>query len=401
MMPAKLRFPKAGVTYTFNNNKFTLTEGQGSFPNHTISTSIINGGADGEYYKISIKGIEKDELPVLKDFRLTFDTDVSKEDIEKVKSYLENPPSGQSHPTTFLSGPGCGVGTTHICLKTITTVKGGSRNLSAYLFQTIPLNKGIIISGNTAALNGTLDGFIQSESALAVGNLVGTSVNGETISNYDKDRISTINWTKIGSTLINQFNSNKSYNANEVIIYNDANWNLNSADKYIPHKLDMNTFSTPPEGRLWNVFVDSPDGFYKIGQDEKKGTTFSGAGTISVRRHATEGSMPVKFLGGVSCASGTRFALITEGDIVFEAPSNGNLKIDCGTYISLGGNIIFGNNDIKKGTVNGIFIAKGNILLPNPGLLTETFNINPDTNILKNPPVLLRELLKIVFGTSS
>ena len=159
---------------------------------------------------------------------------------------------------------------------------------------------------------------------------------------------------------------------------------------------------------MWNVYVDPSrpqnhwrNDFYNIGKNKNIGTLFSGAGTVSVRRTGTEGPMSVTVHGGVPCAPGTRFALITKGNIVFDTPADGELNIDCGAYVSLEGDIIFGNNDIKKGTVTGIFIARGDILLPDPDRLTDTFNINPDTNILKNPPVLLRELLKIVFGSSS
>lgn len=408
MMPKQLSFPQAGVVYDFNpsQGQFVLTAGDGLFPNHRITTTTDNSG-HGTAYIITITGFVIGELPILKDFRLTFAEPVSKNSIDQLADYLGGHalPSG----TARLSNSNCENGaSSHICLETVTKVQVPGKTLNSYLRQTIPL-KGIRVSGNSAALNGTLDGFIQSGTALAVGKSVGTIEDGQIVTGYDNNRISPINWTNIGSKLIEQFDSNKSYNKNEVAIYNATNWNLNSKNSGTPADEASNTFSTPPEGRLWNVYVDPSkpqnqwrNDFYNIGKNKNVGTLFSGAGTVSVRRTGTEGTMPVTVHGGVPCASGTRFALITKGNIVFDTPADGELKVDCGAYISLDGDIVFGNDgDIKKGTVRGIFIARGNIVLPDPNKLTETFSINPDTNILKNPPVLLRELLKIVFGSSS
>ncbi|MEK7202355.1 MAG: hypothetical protein AAB669_02415 [Patescibacteria group bacterium] len=409
MTPDKLTFPQSGVVYTFNGEKFEPEQGQ--YLDHKVTVTTkggppINGSTAGDYFLITISGFKKDEPPKAKDFQLTFIPTVNKNNINKLEDYLKR----RSRDTAYLSDSGCSNGSqSHICLKTITKVSVSGRTLpEADLFQTIPL-KGIIVSGNSAALNGTLDGFIQSGTALAVGKSVGTVVDGRVISGYDNDRISPINWTNIGGTLSNQFSLNRLTNVTRANIYNDEIWNLNSIDKFSPQDPLRNTFSTPPEGRLWNIHVDpansNSNGFYHIGREnDSRPINFSGAGTISVSDINTNNPSDIAVVihGGVTCAPGTRFALVTKGDIIFTTPPNGDISIECGSYTSLNGNIIFGNNSvIKKGTVNGIFIAKGDILLPDPDRLTDTFNINPDTNILKNPPVLLRELLKIVFGVSS
>lgn len=406
MTPQQLSFPQLGVVYTFNPNQgqFNLTSGGGLFPNHRVTTTSVNS-SHGAAYIITITGFVLGELPILKDFRLTFAEPVSRNSVDQLKNYL----ASNSINSARLTGTACaGTNGSHICLDTTTKVVVPGKTFESHLRQTIPL-KGIIVSGNSAAPGGTLANFIQTGNALAIGGGTFLSLDGgKTLSEYNSAN-SSIDWTNIGGELIDQFDSNKSYNKNVVAIYDNPNWNLNSRDKDTPSDTGRNTFSTPPEGRLWNVYVDPSkiqnwwrNDFYNIGQRKAAGTTFSGAGTISVRRTVTEGPMSTLIHGGVSCAPGTRFALITKGNIVFDTPTNGELKVDCGAYISLDGDIIFGNDGVvKKGTVNGIFIAKGNIVLPDPDKLTETFNINPDTNILKNPPVLLRELLTIVFGSSS
>lgn len=405
MTPAKLTFPQSGVVYTFNGEKFEPENGL--YLDHKVITTELGSGA-GTYYVITIKDFKIDEKrpPDINDFRLTFQPTVSNNDIKSVESYLRNPLNFV--PTARLSGPGCdtsGGKKSHICLETSTTVTVPGKNLPVNpLFQTIPI-KGIFVGGNSAALGGTLANFIQSGNALAVGGTITNIDGGQTIAGYSTSNdfpSSPIHWENIGAQLTAQFNIQKSINKIVAYVYNANRWNLNSSDDGTPSNQASNSFSTPPEGKLWNIYVDrvASRGTYLFGPNHGD-IRMNGSGTISIRSKNDNEPMPVEIQGNILCEPGTRFALVTEGDIKFTTPPNQKMLIECGSFTSLKGSITFGTGNVKEGKIKGIFVAKGNIVLPDSNALTSVFSIDPDTVITNNPPVLLRELLKIVFGSSS
>lgn len=398
MTPDKLTFPQAGLVYDFNaQGQFVRTQG-GGFDNYRIRTSTTNAG-DGTAYIISITGFKKDEAPTTKDFRLTFKSTVTKENIDNLERYLKN---NTAPPTAQLTGPGCEGGNgadSHICLKTITTVTGSSTRLGdAVLKQTIPL-RGVTIEGNVAAPNGALERFSVSAKALAVGNSV-LNVGGQTIAGYDVTR-SKINWPAVGSQLNSIFDRRDSVPSINLgnNSYNNAVWELNSKSNN-PADGAKDSFSTPPEGKLWNVQVNGQN-FFTIG-DGNNSTIFKGAGTIVFSRQNGQG-VDLEFREPISCPSGTRLAFLTKGDITFHTPPDGILQIDCGAYISLGGKIIFEDNQppvVGSGDVTGIFVAKDSITLPEPNNLLGIFSLKRDNFLATNPTVLFKELLKLVFTTS-
>lgn len=152
-----------------------------------------------------------------------------------------------------------------------------------------------------------------------------------------------------------------------------SSWNLNSTDNN-PENNNRNTFSTPPEGQLWKV----------NGNLTLEGTVFSGSGTLIVSGNVEANS--------ITCSSGTRLGIIATGEITF----NGNSGTPCGAYFA------YGNIKVQmtNGTMNTILIAGNNITfeyIP----IGSNLNVKYDAVFGADPTVLFRDLLKIIYKTTS
>ncbi len=389
MTPDKLLFPDfAGrtVIYRFVEaanlaNSHFIRESGAFFDKHRILTSIEKNNTDGAYYSISIIGFKRDELPNVKDFRLTFRKDVSKVALDQVVTFLET----NSIPTARLTGPGCaGPGQSHICLDAITKVRGIARILpEAHLRQTVPV-RGIFVEGNVAA-PGQIKNFTINPQSIAVGGKIDIIDGAAKIEDYINNSTK-FAWNNVSGPITDLFDRRLAGTKFDGSTY-AGNWLLNSTGN-LPSNGNPNSFSSPPEGKLWYV-----EGDLTLGA-----TNFSGSGTIAVN-----GNLVIN--GELTCQALTRLGLIVNGSITFAAGNNG--KVDCGAYAAIGkvggggGNINFVLPNTKNGTLKGIFVAAGNISLPNPNSLTGVYNINYDSFFAKEPTVLFKELIKLIFAVTS
>ena len=398
MMPDKLLFPQSDKIYSFNTDWGQFQPSEGFYLGHRIRTDLLDSEA-GAYYVISIYGLKKDELPNVKDFRLTFKTTVTKDSIEAVGNYLKT----HTIPTASLTGAGCTPGfDSHICLKTITNVTiPGSSLPEADLWQTIAA-KGTYVPGNVSA-PGQIAGFSLGSHSLAVGGTI-TVDGGTKLEQYLSDQ-SLISWNKVGSKINDLFdkkgvplgtttNSPGNFNGRH---YSANSWNL-TAPLANPAAGGSTSFSSPPEGKLWKIVVSGNE---LIVGNGSSGTNFSGSGTIMVVGDNGQ-EVNITFNGPVTCSSGTRLSFMAKGSITFQPlPSdNYDVEVGCGAYTSLNGNINFAPGTVKSGNLKGIFVAKNNIVLPKADNLVGAFVIKRDDALATNPTSLLREMLNLVFQPS-
>ncbi|MEK7535273.1 MAG: hypothetical protein AAB563_02635 [Patescibacteria group bacterium] len=394
--PDKLLFPD-GAVYIFEYISGVPYFRPDSGTGYTVLVSTKNKDVDGEYYVVSITGIKKDDLPSVRNFRMTFKEPISKENVDKVENYLR---VGNSVDTARLTNAACATGpdTSQLCLDTITTVSNrGTKLPSAHLLQTIA-TRGTFVPGNVVA-PGEISGFSLTGQSLAVGGTVRVS-GGTKLEGY-LDNQSAISWNKIESQLDKIFRNRDSAQKSDIIDnpYLATSWQLNSSDRYNPNA-SATSLSSPPEGKLWNVTVNSSNFTYGNGNGA---INFSGSGTVVFSRsNGQNENVNLTFNGPITCSPNTRLAFITKGNIVFRPSSTGEVTVGCGSYTSLDGDINFAPtpHTVKAGQITGIFIAKNSIVLPVADELTSTFNIYRDDVFATNPTVLLRELLKLVFSPS-
>lgn len=401
MTPDRLLFPD-GIIYVFvddghGNHYFQRESGTG-YEKYWVYT-VVEGSDAGASYTITITGFNRDDPPPIKNFRLTFRDSVSKESLESVENYLKN----NLVYTARLTGPGCDASNpnvkSHLCLDTVTTVKIYEQEKESHLQQTIAV-KGTFVPGNVAA-PGEISGFSLGPQSLAVGGTI--DVNGGTkLRNYLATQTA-ISWSSVEGKLNELFNqgvdlgaavSTSGFNGRH---YSADTWNLNALSVDPAVVGNSNSFSSPPEGKLWRVNADEN---LTIGNGNGSGTTtFSGSGTI-VFTGARD--VNVTFKRPIACSPGTRLAFITKGNITFEARASDGYRVDvgCGSYTSLNGNINFAPSTVKEGDLKGIFVASKNIILPKSENLTGPFTIGRDDLFASNPTVLLREILKLVFSPS-
>ena len=98
----------------------------------------------------------------------------------------------------------------------------------------------------------------------------------------------------------------------------------------------------------------------------------------------------------LKCQADTSFGVIVTGSITFNDP-----EIECGAYVALNGNIHFNSNvSSSDSEATGIFITGGNIILPSvsQGVV---YKMKYDSTFGLEPSALFRDILKIVFSTSS
>ena len=362
----------------------------------------VGSGQIDQHYKIKVLDIDRDTPAINLDDpqnpqgvawggRLTFKEPVPNSTISSVAALIRNAYPSQNLNTshTFLGNNSCEIMSdpfeaTKLCFNATYTMTNPlerpNQPLTEHLFQSVDAPaSGIFVEGNVGATGKLKDFRIQSNS-LAVGGTV-TARGGTSSSNYITGQ-SLISWSTVSTKLTNLFVSALSSATNvesSALAGNNFSgsvWNLNS-DTSDPLSTTETTFSTPPEGKLWrhdgNLIFTNP-------------VTFNGAGTLLVRGD-------VVLNGAIGCTN-SRLGIIAEGKITINTND-----VACGAYTALGGSASFG--DAASGTVRGIFVAKNNVSLPNIALLTEPYYIRYDSLFASSPTAVYRELLRIVFSTSS
>jgi len=403
MTPAQLTFPQSAIIYNFNAGTGQFSPNSGLFNQHRVTTSTVNTG-DAAAYVITITGWKYNELPNLKDFRLTFASTVTKDSISKVENYLKANGSIYglgANVVASLTGVGCaGNDGSHICLTTITSVRVPGQILpDSRLQQTIPL-KGIFVEGNAAAPSGQLQNFSFSNGqSIAIGNSVTNVSGGQVITGYPTSSISPINWATAGPAITAIYNQKSNFPMlNLGSGYSGSSWNLNT-DTTDPANSHQTSFSTPPEGKLWNIVVSGSR--FDLGSVGNN-INFTGFGTLVVSGDKGQ-SVDVFIHNHLTCASSTRLGMMTMGSINFVTSAVDHQSFAaCGAYASLNGNISFDSNALPatSGSMTGLFIAKGNVVLPNPNTLTGIYQISRDSYYATHPTVLFQNLLKLVFSTT-
>lgn len=282
----------------------------------------------------------------------------------------------------------------YLCLKENvkfdTTERGTTGPL--YTLQAIPLGVtgAITIQGNAAA-SGTIGGFNFNaiSNAIAVGGNIPDPIPNanKTLQNYISQNATKFSWTNVQPQLNALFAKRTKGTIAKLdvtgTLFNAATWNLNSSTDD-PANPAQNSFSTPPEGKLWYTQSTS---FLRFPNN----INFSGSGTIAVNG-------PIEFDGTVTCSPGTRLGIIATGAINFLNPT-----IGCGAYTTLSSSsdIVFSFQVPSNGlSANGIFVAGHSIHLPSL-VPTASYSINYDNVFGASPTVLYQELLKVVFSTSN
>lgn len=373
--PKTLRF--AGNTYLYNpgSEKFVKTGGSGPY---TVRTQIIDRGTDGAYIFLSITGFGRNE-PAQAAWRLTFNDSASKANIEALASYLET----HSSATASLTAAGCVVNGTesHLCLKTISTVRAPRNSPSPMtMFETIAL-KGVFVQGNAAASD-SLNNFIIDKDAIALGGNIDIEGDGAKFEDYLPGS-SKLSWNSVKNDIQDLYNRGIAGTPLISDSYVEGLWNLNSSSGS-PSGL-ANSFSTPPEGKLW----------YSESSLTLGNITFSGSGTIVVN-----GDLNIngKLLCANQVGNKTRLAFLVNGSV------NINTSIvNCGAFVAIGGDkdINFNLQPAKSGTLRGIFVAADSIKLPNPDDLTGPYIIDYDAEFANDPTILFREILQMISYVKS
>ena len=396
--PAQVSF--GGNLYDFINNSLSCIPAQ-SANCARFSVSVSTGSFDSEsniddHYKISFRDWRKTAEPYV--FKMTLREPITSANIADVDRYLAAQDGG--FPTFYFGDSSCDSGgsSAYICLVTQLTanapsVGGGDINL----WQKIA-RKQLIVEGNVAA-PGQIQNFQLDQNAIAVGGTINISGGSAELDRYLDGQSVKIRWGEVSPPLNQLFDRRGEappvrFNGNNFV---GPSWNLNSIDDK-PSNTSINSFSSPPEGKLWNVVVDGVPSF-TLGNPNSQ-MTFSGSGTIVFSSANSNQPIDLTINSAIICQPGTRLAIITRGNITFKRPpSTRNHQVNCGSYTSLDKGIVFEN--ASRGDVRGIFVAKGSVTLPNPSNLTGPYFIKYDAGLARNPTVLLKELLSIVFRQAS
>ncbi len=326
-------------------------------------------------------------LPTPYGYKLTLKQPVTMSAVDGFGSYLvtngnvapDHAYVGNSSCSPELSGQ-------FLCLKTkiqFTTSETGVTG-PQYLLASLPLRSPgtIEIQGNAGAA-GELSGFVFNDAthSIAIGGTIPTDIAGadKNARNYINQNATKFSWTNIAPQIQANF-SKRTLGitpAVDATNYQDSTWNLNS-NTDLPRDGSSSSFSTPPEGRLWNV---------NTALDVKHDITFSGSGTIVVNGDVT-------FEGQVICGSGTRLGILALGKITFN-----NGTINCGAYTAMGGDIKFNTSVGTNATAKGIFVAKNSIVLPSVSPAAK-WTVQYDKDFAANPTVLFQEILRAIFSAA-
>ncbi len=403
--PDRFRFDNKEYSFDDNGAISPVNEGV-SVQRISVNGTQLNDYDD--YYVIKIHGLVKEPSQSLKNLRLTFKKPASNLAIDNQETYLKTRPLSNA----FLSKGDCQLGAqSHICLVTKITLRTLDGRLSPIILnQTLPL-KGIIVEGNVAGER--LEGFTIDGSAIAVGDTVNVT-GGTSVGNYFSS--SKLKWedidadmtaiydkrargSKVIDTALGKTDNDGAFpgtSAGFGSCQGQPTWNLNSNISNNPCGGESDSFTSPPEGKLWNIEKSDVQGISGTFQLGVSGNflTFSGSGTLVFGGDVIINS-PIR------CAKGTRLGIMTRGNIIINTS-----EIECGTFVTLGGSTYYGNRNPRlgditignapKGNLKVILVAKNNITLPSVANLTGPFIIKYDSLFANNPTILFREILSLV-----
>jgi|GEM_PF-3847733 len=317
-------------------------------------------------------------------YKITF-KQVSSAAVDSYASYLLSNNNGNTN-LAYVGDPSCVSGTTgqYLCAKSSISFTSPELGVTGpqYLLQSFKLKSPgqVVINGSVAA-PGTLSGFSfdNAAKAIAIGGSIPNSLSGanKQVADYINQSSTKFSWDNVKGQLTDNFNKRTS-GAPFAGNTSTGQWNLNSSTND-PANATASSFSTPPEGKLWNV--DRSLVFNGV-------TTFNGSGTIAVNGD-------VVFNGDIVCTNNTRVGIIASGKITFKSSS-----IGCGGYTALGGNIAFDNNVSTNQTAHGIFVARDSIDLPSLNPVV-TLHVNYDSYFSAHPTTLYQEILNVIFSTDS
>lgn len=401
-----------GNTYTFNsgpNPSLTLNSGSKPFTaTATYNPDTDTGSNIDDYYEITIGNITKGSpigvvpgwlgaaayspppahnifrfLGPKPEYKVTFREQVNQGVLDEVGNYLieKNLISGPH----YIGNANCEgqLGGGKVCLdqKITLTAPELQNPITQHLKQVISglTGSSIRFEGSVAA-PGTLQGFSFSNSkAIAVGGNVNATQGGNTtLGNYIVG--TKLSWAQVEPQLTAMFAKRTAGTTYESGTFNNSTWHLNATGND-PKVAATSSFSTPPEGKLWKT-----DGNLTF----INGVNFQGRGTIAVN-----GNVVFNGTGDITCTNGD-FGIIASGSITFDP---GNNLINCGAFTALGGNIEMKQNFSSSRDWQAIFVAKGDILLPR--VQNSTLTIKYNAPFASDPTVLYKELLGIIFSTSS
>lgn len=304
-----------------------------------------------------------------------------------------------SYDYASLSDGGCGGGDTHICFTPLVSVVNfsGSVNGDLPLREVVRLDQpgSIVVEGNTVATT-QVGGFSfpQSGGWVAVGGnftasfQANNSINNELLDDYINQTGSELVWGNVGNSSSIAYKINQRYlqgrdKASTISSASyDGIFNLNSVSQTDPSNVTVSSFTTQPGGKIW----------YQNQSVTLNNIDFRGFGTLLVN-----GNLTVN--GELGCQSNARLGVIVTGNITFNNPT-----INCGAFVAMGttetGSINFSSNISSDTEAKGIFAAKSNISLPtvNEG---NRYDIRYDALFARDPSALFKEVLDIIFTTSS
>ncbi len=405
--PDKFKFADVDYTFSYNNGIPSVT------PNSGVVSIADNPGPTGDihdnFYVITVKGIKAEQSQSLKNLRLTFDASLStKARLDQYEAYLDGLSNGPTNG--YYSDNLCSAGgaRSHICfISTISLrVRENLHITPVYLKEVLPV-KSISVAGNVGGVN--LSDFVIDANAIAVGDSVNVSGGSASLNNYFTN--SSLKWgngvddglfgqkanelyqkKSRGSTVSNAtLGSVGTTGAFPGTAGSCSTWYLNSPTVSNPCNGAADSQSSPPEGKLWNITTagssSTPFIIGRVNGPEATPVTISGSGTL-----AFDGDLYIN--APIACSTGTRLGIITTGNIYLRTNSVG-----CGAFVSLGGSIFFDQAGVytaHSGQLTGIFVAKGNLLLPKVDNLTDIYRINYDNAFATNPTILFRELLQFL-----
>jgi len=412
LTPDQLRFGRSTYDFRLNPPRFDRIDGSGS-EIVTVEKVYQNGDNDesGAYYRVTIANITKGRVgqtPVEKtkamyhallpfidearaytpppatnilllrrplNLRMTFEQPVPSARFDEVLSYVSD--RGSKDNVYFGNGSCTDPNSrSYLCIKeTVRVTNPDTSEITLALHQRIEL-QGVYVIGNVAAPQ-QISNIRLTPNAIAVGGQF-TNVSGQVLTNYlESNPNSQIKWTNgIQSQLNSLFE--KRTRGTTVGTISGGTWNLNAVGTDPGAAGESTTFTTPPEGKLWNV-----NGNLTLNE-----VLFRGSGTIVVDGDVT-------FNGPVNCFGEKRLGIIARGNIRFN-----NSHIECGAYVALNGNLTLAGEPPNTGdTARAIFIARHNISIPEATIAP--YVIDYDKAFALKPTVLFKELLTIVLNTQS
>ncbi|QQG50159.1 MAG: hypothetical protein HZB70_01050 [Candidatus Berkelbacteria bacterium] len=416
--------------FLFNRDKYVFRENPPRLdPNGSISgTQIVRvetvdqdqgtgGDERGEYYRIIVGNIEKNWFgynPLQKSkklfanlvpmvervkayapppatnillfrraypFRLTLKQPVSAENIDTLAAYISE--KGRKDNAFFGSTTCQEDGSrSFICFKeTVIVTNPDTSQITLTLSQKTKLS-GIYVQGNIAAPQ-QIAHLRLAPNAIAVGGSF-QDVTGTKLDQYLRDTpTSQIKWDGAdgAAAKIDQLYEKRTRGTTIGRSVISGVWYLNTASDNPAEFQTPTSFTSPPDGRLWNV--NPANNTFTFNDVD-----FRGQGTVVINGNAI-------FNGSVKCSDSKRVGVLVRGNIVFNTT-----HVECGAYVALGSGAagfidIAAEPPADGGTVRGIFVAKGNITIPNAA--ASPLLIDYDGAFAQQPTVLFKELLTILL----